>query len=152
VLGDVGEPAQGFDVAGPHQSGLNTHGQVLSRTPVEKLPHGYVSFVVPYRREDNAYLGGSGRPHSSIELKHSPWFHRNDGGGIPYVERPRTHAVVNPRPDRRPARIHISHMGSTHHPQRVQPAVREDREDPLSAGRHRLAYFYHFCSLLRVRD
>jgi hypothetical protein len=26
VLGDVGEPAQGFDVAGPHQGSLNLHG------------------------------------------------------------------------------------------------------------------------------
>jgi hypothetical protein len=38
-------------------------------------------------------------------------------------------------------------MASAYHPERIQPAIREDREDPIGAGRYRLAHLDHFMLL-----
>lgn len=94
MLGDVGEPAQGFDVAGPHQGSLNSRGHAFGRSSVEDLSHSQVGSTVTFGGEGEAYPGGSGRPHPGVELKHSTWFDRNDSRHIPHVQRPRTHETL----------------------------------------------------------
>jgi len=54
MLGDVGEPAQGFDVARPHQSSLNSRGHASGRTTVEDLSHSHVGLTVTFWCEGEA--------------------------------------------------------------------------------------------------
>jgi hypothetical protein len=66
--------------------------------PRSKTPHSHVSLTVTFCCEGEAYPGGSGMPHSCVEIKHSTWFDSNDSCHISHVQRPRTYAVVDPRP------------------------------------------------------